>query len=376
MIEVCPKNICTGCALCVAQCPKSCIKMHQGFLGHLFPVVDQNSCIDCGLCQKKCPSLRQPLLETPKKVFAGWAKDIADYKTSTSGAAASLLSHLIINQGGVVYGCSMLADVNVKHIRIDKLEKLFLLKGSKYVQSNIEEVIPQLKKDVKEFKKTLFIGTPCQVAAIRNIYNSMPENLFLVDIICHGVPSLNMLQHHVCKVAPFSHYDNIVFREGNIIIIAVVVDGKEVYRKYLFEERFKDVYLNAFFDGFTYRNCCYSCQYACQERVSDITIGDYWGLGAELPLDDIPEHNDGCSAILVNTDKGNFLLDEIRHKANLYERPLDECVKGNEQLRHPKLLGPRIKAYRTINKLFRWPKAYYLVNLDLIMKTKFRNKRI
>lgn len=374
MKEICSIAKCTGCALCAAECPKHSIRMIEGYLGHLFPIIDQETCIDCGLCQKRCPSLNRPSMLTPSVVYAGWAKDEADYKTSTSGAAASVLSQYTIDNGGVVYGCSMLANVDVRHIRLENKKDLYKLKGSKYVQSSIEEVIPQLKVDVKNGRQVLFIGTPCQVAAISNLYNKRPENLFLVDIICHGVPSLKSLQDHVKQVAPYDHYDTVIFRENSYVVVVVVVDGKEVYRKELFKERFADVYLNAFFDGFTYRDSCYNCQYACKERVSDITIGDFWGLGANMSTNEIPNHPNGCSAILINTSVGKHLFGEVMHQLYAFERPLDECVDGNEQLRHPKRLSPRIKAYRWINKVVNAPNAYYLVNADLIIKAKRKSK--
>lgn len=374
MKEFCPKKLCTGCALCAALCPTSSIQMVEGYLGHLFPKINQATCIDCGLCQKKCPSLSTIEKTKPNLVYAAWSKDIVDYKTSTSGGAASLLSSKMIEEGGVVYGCAMLPDIEVKHIRVDSADQLSLLKGSKYVQSNIEEVIPLLKKDVKTGRKVLFIGTPCQVAAIKNIYKEKPKNLYLVDLICHGTPSLNSLQTHIKKVAPHHHYDNVIFRDDTYIVV-VVVDGREVYRKELFTQRFSDLYLNAFFDGFSYRDSCYQCKYACPDRVSDITIGDFWGLGALEPADEIPAHQYGCSAILINTTIGKMLFDSIADRCHHYQRSVEECIKGNEQLRHPKELGPRIKIYRTINRYIDFPSAYYLANADFIIKYNLRSKK-
>ena len=245
-------------------------------MGHLYPYIDQELCIDCGLCKNICPSLHPSLKNKPITAFAAWSKDENDYKSSTSGGAASVLSQYTIDQGGVVYGCAMLPDIDVKHIRVTDKDDIKLLKGSKYVQSNILDIIPRLKEDVKSNKLTLFIGTPCQVAAIKSLFKEKPNNLLLVDLICHGVPSLDLLKNHIEKVAYHPHYDTVLFREGTGIYVIVVVDGKEVYRQALKQPRYKDFYINAFFDGYTYRDSCYQCQYACPERVSDITIGDFW----------------------------------------------------------------------------------------------------
>lgn len=367
MEKICDYSNCTGCGLCVAQCPKHSISMEvHGSLGHLYPEIDQDTCIDCGLCVRKCPAIHAPKLEKPTVAYAAWSKNEEDYKSSTSGGAASVLSQYIISKGGVVYGCAMLPDIEVKHIRVDRKEDLLKLKGSKYVQSSIVDIIPQLKQDVKDGRPTLFIGTPCQVAAIKNIYKEQPENLYLVDLICHGVPSVIILKKHVKKVADYPHYDNIIFRESSYIVV-VVVGGKVVYRRPLNQPRYKDWYINTFFDGYTYRESCYKCRYACPERVSDITIGDFWGLGKHLPANEIPPHPDGCSVMLPVTEKGRELVDSVSGQMNMYEREVNEAVSGNDQLKRPCPLTRRIRLFRLMFPYVGRP-TYKLVIFDKYLR--------
>ena len=313
--------------------------------GHLYPHIDPSACIDCGLCQKKCPANHAITGIKPKVAYAAWSKDEEEYRSSTSGGTASVLAQYIISKGGVVYGCAMLPDIDVRHIRIDGLEDISKLKGSKYVQSSITEIIPQLKSDVKEGKDTLFIGTPCQVAAIKSIYTKQPDNLYLVDLICHGVPSLGLLKKHVKKVSDYPHYDSIIFRESSYIIV-VVVDGKVVYRCPFNKPRYKDWFINTFFDGYTYRDSCYRCYYACSERISDITVGDFWGLGKNVPATEIPPHPYGCSVVMPMTEKGVLLVKLISEKMNIYERDVAEAVMGNGQLRTPCPLTMRKKIFQ------------------------------
>ena len=207
MEKICEYNDCTGCALCAAMCPRSCISMKEGRLGHLMPVIDVKSCIDCGKCADCCPvnfrspgsrrSGRPPIqFRLPSSAWAAWAKDEAEYITSTSGGAASVLARYIVSQGGAVYGSAVVPSApdgppegfSVSHVRIDDLNGISRLKGSKYVCSSIAGVFPEIKEDVRSGKPTLFIGTPCQVAAVRSMFGQVPENLLLVDIVCHGVP--------------------------------------------------------------------------------------------------------------------------------------------------------------------------------------------
>lgn len=374
MINVCDYKICTGCGLCAAECPKNCISMavSDGF-GHVYPKINQNVCIDCGLCQKNCPAIHPLDQKKADIAYAAWSKDEEEYKSSTSGAVASVLSYYVLSQGGIVYGCAMLPDVNVKHIRVDKIEDVKKLKGSKYVQSTIVEVIPLLKRDVKEGRLTLFIGTPCQVGAVKRLFKVQPDNLLLVDLICHGVPSLQMLSKYVHKVIPRQHYDKIIFRdkEGKYVL-NVYAYGVLIYSEKLDRKHYKGWYVSSFFEGFTYRDSCYKCHYAIPERCSDITIGDFWGLGKKQRADEIPEHRNGISVVLPITCRGIKVVEEIKPYMNIYKRPVDEAIDGNSQLNAPVVYSKRISHFRKLYPIV-GHKAYRLCWADVIAKVKIKS---
>lgn len=372
---ICDYKDCTGCGLCAARCPKQCIEMKPGFLGHLYPEIDQDKCIDCKLCQKGCPSLQDIESSYPKKAFAAWSKDEEDYVTSTSGGAASVLSQYVISKGGVVYGCSVLPNIQMAHIRVDNLEALHLLKGSKYVQSQIKSIIPKLRKDVKDGLLVLFIGTPCQVAAIKQLYKITPDNLYLVDIICHGTPSNKFLKDYIQKDLKIdvARVTNVKFRLPDAFSLCVFEKDKLLYKSNnLWTHRYEDLYYNTFIDGFTYRDSCFSCHYAKPERISDITIGDFWGLGNEVSDKEIPEHKNGVSCVLPITEKGIQLVKAICHSLNIYERPVTEAINGNDQLRHPKSKDWRISMYQKLQNLTGVKAAYYIMMADKITKYKLR----
>lgn len=365
MDKVCDFDKCTGCGLCASSCAKGCISMSKrDSLGHLYPIINTEACIDCGLCQKKCPVLNPVELNQPTAAYAAWSRDDDDYKSSTSGGAASVISQYVIENGGVVYGCAILPDIEVKHIRVDNISDIRKLKGSKYVQSNMEDVYPQLKDDVKTGRLTLFVGTPCQVAAVKKLFKDQPDNLILVDLICHGVPSLDILKKHIRKVACYPHYSNVVFRKGYYLCLSVEVDGKKVYEHYPQKpRRYNEWYVDTFEDGFTFRDSCYGCKYACLKRASDITIGDFWGLGKKIPADDIPAHPNGCSVVLPSTDTGNKIVEAISSKVYLYKRTVEEAAEGNYHLRRPNVLGMRRRMFRRLFP-FMGRLAYNLVVFD------------
>lgn len=371
MKVICDYKDCTGCGLCAARCPKQCIEMKPGFLGHLYPEIDQEKCIDCKLCQKGCPSLQDIESSYPKKAFAAWSKDEEDYVTSTSGGAASVMSQYVISKGGVVYGCSVLPNIQIAHIRVDNLEALHLLKGSKYVQSQIKGIIPQLRKDVKDGLTVLFIGTPCQVAAIKQLYKTIPDNLYLVDIICHGTPSNKFLKDYIQKDLKIdaARVTNVKFRLPDAFSLCVFEKDKLLYKSNnLWTHRYEDLYYNTFIDGFTYRDSCFSCHYAKPERISDITIGDFWGLGNEVSDKEIPEHKNGVSCVLPITEKGMQLVEAIRHSLNIYERPVTEAVNGNDQLRAPKAENDEIKRFRTLCHTFSIRRSYQITIWKILLK--------
>lgn len=325
---------CTGCAACCNACRHTALTMQPtGNFGHLFPAVDQSRCIECKLCEHACPVLHKQELKLPLKTYAAWAKDLDENRKSSSGGIATIAAKYVVSHGGIVYG-SASNGFKVYHKRIDSVDGIESLRGSKYVQSSIEDTYRQVKSDLKDGKKVLFIGTPCQVAGLKQYLHKEYDNLIAMDLICHGVPSVKLLQEHLStKIKDASKISRVSFREGGFILKAF--SGKELlYSSNQFEDYYGDTYFASFMKGLTFRDCCYHCQYAGSKRASDITIGDFWGLGRSKPFK--AEHpNAGVSVVLPCTDKGQAFFMEISSGLYLEERDLQEAVNGNDQLRSP-----------------------------------------
>ena len=384
MVSICSSEDCTGCGLCTAVCPVHCISMRPGQLGHLYPEIDPGACIDCGACRAACPVLSSAEasghglgFSAPDKAYAAWADDSCEYLTSASGGAASVLARHYILSGGIVYGCAVCPGkdgqaFDVRHIRVDNVEKLTLLKGSKYVQSSIMDILPSLKKDVRSGSHVLFIGTPCQAAAVKRLFRKEPDNLLVADLVCHGVPSLSELRQHISRRLHISPVEvgGVSFRDSSGFRINISgLDGRLLYSsRPLTGLRTEDLYYCLFMDGFTYRESCYRCRYACVERVSDLTLGDFWGLDRSVRTP-----SSGVSLILPVSEKGKAAMEILKQGMTIVERSVQEAASGNEQLRHPKHKSIRIKVFRALEKAF-GPRVYYLLVIDRIAVKRIRRK--
>jgi len=365
MIHVINKSKCSGCGVCVEKCPKHCIEMKEDGMGFHYPSVNRNLCIDCGVCKLVCPFQGQLVLNTPLKAFAAWSKDKKLYEKSSSGGIATELARYIVSIGGVVYGCC--ADsILVKHIRVDKVEDLEKLQGSKYVQSNVQGVYAQVKQDLRNDRVVLFVGTPCQIASLKNYIGENSKKLYLVDIICHGVPSQKMLNEHVGKVLGNRKVSSLSFRKGNDFVLRIDSFNFS-YQADLWKDRLHDMYYEGFIQGITYRTSCYSCPFAGIKRNSDITIGDFWGLGAKEPFDNVP--SSGVSVILPLSQKGSQLIGLISGTLNIFERSVEEAIEGNSQLRHPVKYTWRAALFSKCYFFFSFDLSVRLSVLDLIIRT-------
>lgn len=366
------KAECCGCNACAEICPKHCIQMIEDAKGFLYPQVDSAICIECDACENVCPLNTSKLsLRTPLKAFAAWNKNHQEHLASSSGGAAYILSSYILDKGGVVYGCTS-DGIDVRHIRVENHSDLSKLQGSKYVQSNVCGLFKDVKNDLKSGKSVLFIGTPCQVAGLKNYIKHIPEHLYLVDLICHGVPSKKMLHDHIKHIANRRVVQKISFRKGNDYRLSIQTVNFS-YEVSLWETPYKDLYLKGFIEGMISRPSCYKCPFACPTRVSDITIGDFWGLkNAEL----LPEETrDGVSLLLPMTDKGLNLLQAVESHFHIIERSVDEAVDGNTQLRHPSIQGRRSRLFNILYPILSFDMAMNIVLADhkAIWKLKNRN---
>ena len=335
---------CTGCGACVQRCPKRCISWTQREFGFRYPQIDKDACVNCGQCEKVCPIDKALEVSAEQKAYAAVHKDDEVLAKSTSGGAFTAIADAVFAQGGIVYGAAMLDGMQVKHIRTSGKDDFEGLRSSKYLQSDTGTTYQMVEQDLKQGKTVLYSGTPCQIDGLKNFLEKDYENLYTVDIVCHGVGSQAYFDKYMdfarerygkIKALRFRSKEYAGWSCGGGVV--VVVDPSDCLKKIPYRD-FDNYYYSYFLSGDIYRKSCYSCKYANTNRVGDFTLGDYWGVEAlNLPL----QTENGCSLLLVNNQHAMQLLDEIE-SLDRVETTVEQAAHCNKQLNAPsKLMDSR-----------------------------------
>lgn len=333
---ICNHDKCTGCAACRDVCPKQCITMELDDLDALHPVVDESICINCGLCEKTCPNNRELSYKLPHKVWAAWSNNNEVRRTSASGGIACELYRYWIKNGGVATGVVYDRDEGCHFILLEKESDIKAVQNSKYTFSDTAGIYKVVKQKLQASIPVLFIGVPCQVAGLYGFLKKEYDNLTTVDIICHGMPPATYLEQHIKSIEDkkkeYTHH--LFFRDPKYYTYTFTFtlknnNGKEFYNKKVLT---RDNYQLGYHRALIYRENCYSCNYARKERISDLTIGDFSGLGRFAPFE-YDKHNVSC--ILENTDKGTALLKKLKGALSKCERPVSEAFEVEKQLKSP-----------------------------------------
>lgn len=326
------KRNCYGCGLCKNICPKNAIEMKENEDGFLNPVIDPKKCINCGLCEKKCLYLNEKesnKINRKSKSLAVQIKDKKNLKNSSSGGFFYELAKRFIESGGYVAGCVWNDDMQPVHMLSNKLEDIKKMQGSKYVQSDISNIFKEIKHLIND-KKILFVGTPCQVMAIKTYINN--ENLYTVSLICEGVPSRkvwkmykesleNIQKSKIIKVN-FRNKDNCGWKMPDSVYY--FENSKEI-KNLSFN---LDYYVSSFIEGILMNQKCYNCGFKGNNNPGDIIIGDFWQIPDNIFSS---ETKNGVSAIIVKTEKGKKLLN-IMQDIEIKNVDISLIIKGNPNL--------------------------------------------
>ena len=323
---------CTGCGVCSLKCPQGAIKMSTDSEGFTTPIIDNKLCINCNICEKLCPVIN-PRYEncSSPMCYAGASNDVIRY-SSSSGGIFSELAFYVLENNGFVCGAAFKQDGSCEHIIIDKKSEIHKVQGSKYLQSDIYKILPEIKELLVKHKMVLFCGTPCQIAGLKNyLDNKTYEGLFLVDIVCHGVGSPKVFKKYLSElITDGSEFITTNFRDKVNGWTSKLVITTSTNRTTYQSTSEKDTYLRAFLNNLCLRNSCDDCKFNKLPRQGDLTLGDFWGVNKiNKKLND----KKGLSEILVNNSKGAFLISKMQNKLKQFTSiELQEILPYNPTL--------------------------------------------
>ena len=332
MIKIKDKALCCGCGACEQCCPRHCITLLTDEEGFAYPAVNHEKCVDCHLCERVCPVLNADRLikNDPAKIetYVAYCNDEDLRLKSSSGGLFTVLAEKIIEEGGVVFGAAFDENFLVHHIKAEKIEELFLLRGSKYLQSRTEDCYCEARSELKKGRKVLYTGTACQIAGLYAYLDNEYENLLTVDVLCHGVPSPKVWRRYLDEQE--SAYGAAVrrtfFRSKNCgwktYALSLEFSNDKAYECVLS----KDTFMQMFLRNICLRPSCYICKFKGDYINSDITIGDAWGIQAHSPeMDD----DKGTSVIVVHSSKGAAIFQSVISKLRCKKSEPSAALAGN-----------------------------------------------
>ena len=314
---------CCGCTACMSVCPKQCISMEVDGEGFLYPVVDQSLCIDCEACVRTCPFHHPAESHKPEEVYAAINTNEGIRMESSSGGVFTMMAEKVINDGGVVFGAKYTTDWQVEIVPAESIDELAAFRGSKYLQARMGNSLQQCKQFLRDGRKVLFSGTPCQIAGLKHYLRKDYDNLLAVDFVCHGVPSPKVWKMYLDEVTQAGKraISDIKFRSKpqgwkrfNFTLSYNESEKSYTMSSYNGDNHF----MRAFLSDMILRPSCYNCQAKCGRSKSDITIADYWGIDQVHPqMDD----DKGTSLLIVRTEKGQQALDftQMTYTDSTYE---------------------------------------------------------
>lgn len=317
---------CVGCGTCQNVCPNKAIILSQDNKGFLCPEIDQSKCVNCEICKKMCPINNNQKDISNQVVYA--LKNISGEKRnrSSSGGVFCELSEYIIKQGGYVFGAIFDDGFVVCHIGTNNLAEATKFQTSKYTQSNLGDSFLQVKKLLEDSKIVLFSGTPCQIFGLNSYLKKPYENLITCDVVCHGVSSPTVFEEYkktlenkykskICGI-------NFKYKKNKQINVKIEFKNGKKYVK----SNGIDSFMKLYKENYILRESCYSCKFTNLNRVSDITVGDFWGVEKS-----IPGFNDGkgVSLCILNTNKGKKLFQNIKKHFVIKQSDTYNCLQAS-----------------------------------------------
>jgi coenzyme F420-reducing hydrogenase beta subunit len=316
MVQIKEKVKCSGCAACYNKCNYNAIEMRYDEQGFAYPVINIGMCVDCHSCEISCPYLHfENLPEQTAKyyppVYACYNKNENIRRLSTSGGVFSTIAEKILGENGIVFAVRFDERFRIYHDKTEKNNEIEYFRGSKYAQSTIGTVYRQIKQELENNRKVLFVGLPCQVAGLKQYLNRKNGNLlYTCDFICMGIASPVIWENYLQEFEDVTKLKSIVFK-----------DKKEGWHNWKMRLAYSEKEIlakgkdNLFFNGYLnhlyYRPACFECPFKGILRISDFTIGDCWGIDK---IDPEFDDNLGISVVILQSSKARLLFEKVKDK--------------------------------------------------------------
>lgn len=328
MIPLNVKADCCGCTACASICSQQAIVMYEDIEGFLYPNADTSKCTECGLCEKVCPIIHRdtyPTIFNKQNLYACHHKNERIWQSSSSGGIFSALTEHVFSNGGVVYGAMYDEDFVVVHRVAESEQDSIQFRGSKYSQSNLRGIYPEIKERLKRNQLVLFSGTPCQVEGLKSFLRKSYSNLITVDLLCHCIPSPKVFRDYVSflKKKYKSDVSSVNMKDKtngwtNQSLRLTLADGTT-----RFGEENTRLWNKLFYSHTIARPSCHSCRFSNINRPGDITIGDYWGIENVHP-----EFFDqrGISLFVTNTPQGEHIFEAIKDNVEYIKSDISKAL--------------------------------------------------
>lgn len=333
MINRIEKINCTGCKMCADICPQGAVSYEADAKGFWYPVVDENKCIRCGLCIKTCPCLSGYISDKHEPVvYSAWLKNDDMRLKSTSGGIYYTLAERIIRKGGCIVGCRYTDDYKgAYHVISDSNDDLDKIIGTKYFQSDTVGIYIAIKRLLDEGKDVLFCGTPCQSAGLQKFLMKPCPHLVTVDFVCRGINSPQIYRDYLSELeaeyqskVEWVHMKDKKAGWQSLGFFVKFQSGEEYFRSGE-DELWVQGYTR---DNLYTRPACHCCRFRTFPRVSDISLGDFWGISGARKEDLFK----GISLVMINSDKGQALFNQVQDEIVFERRSVEEAVDGNPSI--------------------------------------------
>lgn len=369
MIEILDKKLCTACGACTSICPHDAITLVLDEEGFRYPEVDMAACVDCGLCEKVCHMLQPSAAQAPFNgtVFAACLKDRDALAEVSSGGAAWALTLEMIRQGGVVYGAVQAGLFDTRHERAEDLKQAEAFRRSKYQESDMGTTCRRVKADLDAGRNVLFTGTGCQIGGLYGFLGERPASLTTCDMVCHSIPSLRMFKEYIRSLERRERGKavRIVYRDKSLgwkyNQIAIYLEDGRAIKEWCGSHAYHSSYLA----GLISRPCCEGCRYQSLNRISDITLADFWKYEGMLFA---KNGQSGISLVLCSKEAGQELFGSVLSLIESEEVPLEQAVDSCRHLTIPAPFHPWRKAFFATSRIVGFMTTYRVYRIALFLR--------